>query len=116
MKILLLSLLGGVVGRPAVTSPAAESSCAGQFSKVASSDWVSRAHPGWNLGNTLEAVPTEGSWNNPPVDFSTFDDIKAAGFKSIRIPGRRILLHMTLAKLFSDVGGSLHLRIARLDD
>ncbi len=42
--------------------------------------------PGWNLGNTLEAVPNEGSWNNPPVQPETFDDIKSYGFKSIRIP------------------------------
>jgi endoglucanase len=42
--------------------------------------------PGWNLGNTLDAVPTEGSWNNPPVVASTFDDVKKAGFHSVRIP------------------------------
>ncbi|KAG8940363.1 hypothetical protein FRC03_005569 [Tulasnella sp. 419] len=45
-----------------------------------------RISPGWNLGNTLDAVPTEGSWNNPPVQAQTFDDIKATGFKSVRIP------------------------------
>ncbi|KAF4628131.1 hypothetical protein G7Y89_g10021 [Cudoniella acicularis] len=43
-------------------------------------------NPGWNLGNTLDVIPTEGSWNNPPVDFSTFDVVKAACFKSIRLP------------------------------
>jgi endoglucanase len=43
-------------------------------------------NPGWNLGNTLDAVETEGSWNNPPVVASTFDDIKAAGFKGVRLP------------------------------
>lgn len=43
--------------------------------------------PGWNLGNTLDAIPNEGSWNNPPVVEKTFDDVKAAGFKSVRIPG-----------------------------
>ncbi|MDA7025825.1 cellulase family glycosylhydrolase [Bacillus sp. CLL-7-23] len=42
--------------------------------------------PGWNLGNTLDANPTEGSWNNPPVREHTFDDIRDAGFKSVRIP------------------------------
>jgi endoglucanase len=43
-------------------------------------------NPGWNLGNTLDAIETEGSWNNPPVDPSTFDDVKAAGFKGVRLP------------------------------
>ena len=38
------------------------------------------------LGNTLDAVPDEGSWNNPKVLEHTFDDIKAAKFKSVRIP------------------------------
>jgi endoglucanase len=31
-------------------------------------------------------VETEGSWNNPPVVESTFDDAKRAGFKGIRLP------------------------------
>lgn len=43
-------------------------------------------NPGWNLGNTLDAVPDEGSWNNAPVEAQTFDDVVAAGFKSVRIP------------------------------
>ncbi|KDQ14644.1 glycoside hydrolase family 5 protein [Botryobasidium botryosum FD-172 SS1] len=43
-------------------------------------------NPGWNLGNTLDALPTEGSWNNPPVVNATWDDIVASGFKSVRIP------------------------------
>ncbi|KAG8919162.1 hypothetical protein FRC02_001853 [Tulasnella sp. 418] len=42
--------------------------------------------PGWNLGNTLDAIPTEGSWGNSGLTAQTFDDIKAAGFKSVRIP------------------------------
>jgi endoglucanase len=31
-------------------------------------------------------VETEGSWNNPPVIATTFDDAKKAGFKGIRLP------------------------------
>lgn len=41
--------------------------------------------PGWNLGNTLEAIETEGSWGNTAQE-STFDDLRAAGFQSVRIP------------------------------
>ncbi|KAF2819931.1 glycoside hydrolase [Ophiobolus disseminans] len=37
-------------------------------------------------GNTLDAIETEGSWNNPPVVASTFDDIKNSGYKGIRLP------------------------------
>ena len=28
--------------------------------------------PGWNLGNTLDAVEDEGDWNNPKVTADTF--------------------------------------------
>jgi endoglucanase len=34
----------------------------------------------------LTSPETEGSWNNPPVVPTTFDDIKAAGFKGVRVP------------------------------
>jgi endoglucanase len=60
--------------------------CTGKFGAISASDFVSKLHPGWNLGNTLDAVPDEGSWNNPPVVASTFDTVKTAGFKSVRLP------------------------------
>ncbi|MDQ0114456.1 cellulase family glycosylhydrolase [Paenibacillus harenae] len=50
--------------------------------------YVSAMQPGWNLGNTLEAIGTdfETSWGNPPVTQEFIQEIKAQGFKSIRIP------------------------------
>ncbi|WP_088104036.1 cellulase family glycosylhydrolase [Halalkalibacter urbisdiaboli] len=42
--------------------------------------------PGWNLGNSLDAIPYEFSWNNDPVEEQTIDDIKNSGFNSIRVP------------------------------
>jgi endoglucanase len=39
------------------------------------------------LGNTLDATPDEGDWGNVAVQQSTFADIRAAGFNSVRIPG-----------------------------
>ncbi|KAI0008277.1 glycoside hydrolase family 5 protein [Xylariaceae sp. FL0662B] len=60
--------------------------CTGTFDPISASQWVSAISPGWNLGNTLDSVPDEGSWNNPPVQAETFKDIKDAGFKSVRIP------------------------------
>ena len=42
---------------------------------------------GINLGNTLEP-PTEGGWNNGPAQEYYFDDFKAAGFSTVRIPVR----------------------------
>ncbi len=51
--------------------------------------------PGWNLGNSLEAIGTgaapqatsqETVWGNAATTQATMDAIKAAGFKSVRIP------------------------------
>ncbi len=42
--------------------------------------------PGWNLGNSLEAIGGETAWGNPPVSQEFIDSVKAAGFKSVRIP------------------------------
>jgi endoglucanase len=61
--------------------------CSGTFTSISAADFVSRLQPGWNLGNTLDSIPNEGSWNNAPVQASTFDTVKSAGFKSVRLPG-----------------------------
>ena len=42
--------------------------------------------PGWNLGNTLEALPNETSWGNPLTTQDLMDAVCDAGFKSVRIP------------------------------
>lgn len=45
---------------------------------------------GWNLGNSLDAwtngTANETSWGNGKATQATFDAIKAAGFKTVRIP------------------------------
>lgn len=66
--------------------------CPTSFQPVTAAAAFEALNPGWNLGNTLDAVPTEGSWNNAPVVPSTFDAVKAKGFKSIRIPGQFAIL------------------------
>ncbi|KAH8593991.1 putative extracellular endoglucanase [Bisporella sp. PMI_857] len=60
--------------------------CTAAFTPVTASAAFAALNPGWNLGNTLDAVPDEGSWNNAPVQASTFTAIAARGFKSVRIP------------------------------
>jgi len=42
--------------------------------------------PGWHLGNSLEAIGGETAWGNPPTTQALMDAVKAAGFKSVRIP------------------------------
>jgi endoglucanase len=41
---------------------------------------------GWNLGNSLEAIGGETAWGNPATTQKLIDAVKAAGFKTIRIP------------------------------
>lgn len=62
--------------------------CNGTFNAITAQQFVDALNPGWNLGNTLDAVEDEGDWNNAPVTEDTFDDVKAAGFKGIRLPGK----------------------------
>ena len=69
-----------------LAAPTAGAECTGTFTPISASAYVQAMNPGWNLGNTLDA-PDEGAWNNPKVVGTTFDDVKAAGFKSVRIPG-----------------------------
>ncbi|KAL3476477.1 glycoside hydrolase superfamily [Aspergillus californicus] len=64
----------------------AQTTCSGSFTPITAEAFVSNLHPGWNLGNTLDAIPDEGSWNNAAVQGETFDQIKASGFKSVRLP------------------------------
>jgi endoglucanase len=42
--------------------------------------------PGWNIGNSLEAIGGETAWGNPLISRRLIDSVKAAGFKSVRIP------------------------------
>lgn len=48
---------------------------------------VAAMQPGWNLGNSFDSTGSdETSWGNPRVTQQLITNIKAQGFKSIRIP------------------------------
>ncbi|KAJ3054353.1 hypothetical protein HK097_002017 [Rhizophlyctis rosea] len=70
----------------ALASSVAAQHCNGWYNNETPARAVQNMQPGWNLGNTLDAVPYEDSWNNAKVQEYTFSDIKKAGFKSVRIP------------------------------
>ncbi|MFI5933811.1 cellulase family glycosylhydrolase [Actinoplanes sp. NPDC051494] len=75
-----LTFAGAAYG---VTRPApAEAATASQL--------VADMGAGWNLGNSLEAsnngIPSETAWGNPVVTQALINRVKAAGFKTIRIP------------------------------
>lgn len=58
--------------------------------KGASVEFSQNLMPGWNLGNQLEAnsggTPSETAWGNPVITEKLIKQVKAQGFKSIRIP------------------------------
>jgi endoglucanase len=50
-------------------------------------EYAADMQPGWNLGNTFDAVGTdETAWGNPHVTKEFIEQIAAQGYKSIRIP------------------------------
>jgi aryl-phospho-beta-D-glucosidase BglC (GH1 family) len=42
--------------------------------------------PGWNLGNTFDASPSETSWGNPETTQALVQAVHAVGFNTMRIP------------------------------
>lgn len=58
---------------------------------ISSIDLVKEIKIGWNLGNTLDAtgadtVMSETTWGNPKTTKQLIDEIKAAGFNTLRVP------------------------------
>ena len=49
-------------------------------------DEVAAMQPSTNIGNSLDAIPAETSWGNPPITKALFDTLRAQGYHSVRIP------------------------------
>ncbi|MGW6935978.1 cellulase family glycosylhydrolase [Lentzea sp. NPDC054927] len=55
--------------------------------QLTATEQVAAMEPGWNLGNTLDSTGSEEtSWGNPRITEELLDNVKAQGFKSIRLP------------------------------
>ncbi|HTJ72517.1 MAG TPA: cellulase family glycosylhydrolase [Actinospica sp.] len=48
--------------------------------------FVAQMQPGFNVGNSLDAIPTETSWGNPLISQDLLLKLKSLGYKSIRLP------------------------------
>ncbi|QYR24241.1 cellulase family glycosylhydrolase [Paenibacillus sp. sptzw28] len=69
----------------ALFSPLSPAAASGKESPMQS--YVSAMQPGWNLGNTFDAIGgDETAWGNPRVTKEFIKEIKKQGFNSIRIP------------------------------
>lgn len=58
----------------------------GGMREITSLELAREMSPGINLGNTLEAIPNETSWNPVRTTQVVMDGFKAAGFRTVRIP------------------------------
>jgi hypothetical protein len=119
LSLLTLCLVHSVLGKPNLprytNSTESGVACNGTFSRVSAQTWVDGMNPGWNLGNTLDGIPDEGDWGNPRVVPSTFDDVKKAGFKGVRLPGKIICTPgLQSSDNCSDMGKSLRYGGSRL--
>jgi aryl-phospho-beta-D-glucosidase BglC (GH1 family) len=76
---------------PATAQAQAQAQEETDTAQFSAQELVTAMQPGWNLGNTLDAMccgegADETAWGNPRVDATFFEDIKAEGFNSVRIP------------------------------
>ena len=79
----------------------------GEFTFRTAAEVAQDMYPGWNLGNTLEAcdagnlfnnnggVGSETGWQSTKTTKEIIDAVKAAGFKSVRIPCSWICGHIS---------------------
>lgn len=65
----------------------AATTCNTTFREVSASTFAAALNPGYNIGNTMDAIPNETSWGQPLIVPSTIANIKAQGFRGIRLPG-----------------------------
>jgi endoglucanase len=82
---LLITTQGCAGGGAATDSPPAAASLPGM--RDLTSVQLSRLMgAGWNLGNSLEAIGGETAWGNAATTPALLKAVKAAGFKTLRIP------------------------------
>jgi endoglucanase len=85
---LVLALLSlAICGAGAFAAPAPEPAPATSGMRDLTSLQLSKLMgAGWNLGNSLEAIGGETAWGNPATTPALMAAVRAAGFKTVRIP------------------------------
>lgn len=82
-------------GSSSSSSSSSSSGSATAIGPLTAANALTEMSPGWNVGNSLEAIGAgsgpfttsqEGAWGNPAVTQALMNSVKAAGFKSVRIP------------------------------
>ncbi|RSM59871.1 cellulase [Actinoplanes sp. ATCC 53533] len=75
-------------GQSASTSPSASASASPSTPPQSGTAMatVAAMQPGWNLGNTFDAIPDETAWGNPLTTQTLLHHVRSQGYNSIRIP------------------------------
>lgn len=77
---------GAGSGAVGTTAAAPVSNPAPAMRELTSLQLSRQMSPGWNLGNSLEALGGETAWGNARTSQALIDAVRAAGFKTIRVP------------------------------
>jgi endoglucanase len=75
-----------LIGPPICVRSSSSSSSSSVSSGVTSVELTRLMGIGWNVGNSLDAVGGETNWGNPLITQQLINSVKAAGFKTIRLP------------------------------
>ena len=67
-------------------SSSSRSSSSASSGGLTSVELTKRMGIGWNVGNSLDAIGGETAWGNPLITQQLINSVKAAGFKTIRLP------------------------------
>jgi endoglucanase len=79
--------LGGSPGTGGTTGSGGSSGAGGGTTtgQLTPQEAVKLMSPGWNLGNSFDAIPNETSWGNPTPSQTLIKAVHAAGFKLLRL-------------------------------
>jgi endoglucanase len=80
------SYVGGGESSSGSSSAGSGGADAGNLSPLSPQEFVKAMAPGWNLGNTFDADPSETSWGSPETTQAMVQAVHAAGFNTMRIP------------------------------
>jgi endoglucanase len=85
-----VALLAAALTAAGAVSGVTHQASADTVTQLNASQIITDMGAGWNLGNQLEAnsngYPSETVWGQPTITQALIDKVKAAGFKTIRIP------------------------------
>ncbi|MBN1605945.1 MAG: glycoside hydrolase family 5 protein [Polyangiaceae bacterium] len=78
---------GGLAGSGGTTGSGGSSATGGggTTGQLTPEQAVKLMSPGWNLGNSFDAIPNETSWGNPTPSQTLVKAVHAAGFKLLRL-------------------------------